>query len=377
MCRRTVPRFNPRIPLASRPLPAVPRKRRPRRPLTVGRLDRPPPGPGNTVVPLFCKPFSGECSIFAFFDHDLPLVFNDFNGYQLTWWGLKVVPENADGHPGYDWIVPEGTPVLAVAAGMVTAAGVTPPFRCPDGRETVDNAVTIEHQANAPSETLRVRSDYDHLSRIDAQVGQLVKPGDQIGLSGNPSCSGSPHLHFQANVFVKGRFIQIDPYGWEGPAPDPWAQDPRGAPSLWLWQDGQAPAISYREVDLPPNPRGPPGAPVAITYVRWLAANDDQNPNNEFVELTLDSRYASAGTYDLSRYALRNNRGDTFTFPDGFRMQQGLVARIYVGSGQNSSTELYWGRVSGVFDPMGDCIRLQRFDGATTYRIGATTGACN
>ena len=90
---------------------------------THGRPPRPTPkpGPGNTVVPLFCKPFSGECSIFAFFDHDLPLVFNDFNGYQLTWWGLKVVPENADGHPGYDWIVPRAHPVLAVAAGMVTA----------------------------------------------------------------------------------------------------------------------------------------------------------------------------------------------------------------------------------------------------------------
>ena len=255
---------------------------------------------------------------------------------------------------------------------------MTPPFRCPDGRETVDNAVTIEHQANAPSETLRVRSDYDHLSPIDAQVGQLVKPGDQIGLSGNPSCSGSPHLHFQANVFVKGAFYTDRPIRLGGTRARPMGTRPsRRAEPLALAGRPGACHFLPRSRPSAKSEGGLPGAPVAITYVRWLAANDDQNPNNEFVELTLDSRYASAGTYDLSRYALRNNRGDTFTFPDGFRMQQGLVARIYVGSGQNSSTELYWGRVSGVFDPMGDCIRLQRFDGATTYRIGATTGACN
>jgi hypothetical protein len=97
-----------------------------------------------------------------------------------------------------------------------------------------------------------------------------------------------------------------------------------------------------------------------ITYVRWLAVQDDRNPNNEFVELTLDSRFAPSGTYDVSRSTLRNNEGDTFTFPDGFLIHQGAPVRVYMGTGQNSSTELYWRRNSGVFDPMGDCVRFQR-----------------
>jgi murein DD-endopeptidase MepM/ murein hydrolase activator NlpD len=324
----------------------------------------PEPGPSNTVVPLFCKPFSGEYGIFAFFDHDLPFEYVDHNGYELTWWGLKV-GLGGDGHPGYDWMLPEGTPLFAVAPGVVVFAGSAPPFACPIlGHETIGNLVTIEHEVNTPSETLRVRSGYYHLSRIDVEVGQLVSAGDQIGLW---------HLHFQADLFAKGRFVDIDPYGWEGPGPDPWAQHPRGAPSLWLWQEGQAPAVACQDREQAANTLG--SAPVAITLVRWLAARDDLNPNNEFVELTLNPRNAPFGTYDLSGHTLRNNQGDTFTFPGGFRIQQGATVRVYVGSGQNSPTELYWGRDSGVFDPMGDCLRLQGPTWRGPYRIGLGT-AC-
>jgi murein DD-endopeptidase MepM/ murein hydrolase activator NlpD len=334
-----------------------------------GRPLRPIPKPGqdNTVVPLFCRPFSGEYSTVDFFDHDLPFVFNDHNGYQLTWWGVRV-GLGLDGHNGYDWTMPEGTPIFAVAPGEIVFAGSTPPSACPIvGHETIGNVVTIGHQVNTPTETLRVRSGYYHLSRIDVQVGKMVNAGDQVGLSGNTGCSGGPHLHFQTDLFAKGRFINIDPYGWEAPGPDPWAEHPRGAPSLWLWQDGQAPAVAWRDREQAPNTGT---APVEITFVRWLAARDDLNPNNEFVELTLNPRNAPSGTYDLSGHTLRNNQGDTFTFPGGFRMQQGTTVRVYVGSGRDSPTELYWGRNSGVFDPMGDCIRLQGPTWRGPYRLG-------
>jgi murein DD-endopeptidase MepM/ murein hydrolase activator NlpD len=326
---------------------------------------------------MFCKPFSGEYSTATFFDHDLPIGFDDHDGYLLTWWGLKVWTNNNDGHNGYDWAMPEGKALLAVAPGTVVFAGAGRSFACPvlGGRETNSNEVDIEHQVNTPSETLRVRTRYDHLSRIDVQAGQSLMPGDQIGLSGNTGCSGGPHLHFQVNAFVKGRFIVIDPYGWDGPAPDPWALDPRGTSSFWLWQDGQAPAVSFLDLELAPNsPTG--SAPAAITFVRWLAARDDQNPNNEFVELTLNPRYAPAGVYDLTRHTLRNNQGDTFTFPDGFRIRQGATVRVYVGPGQNSSTELYWGRSSGVFNPMGDCVRLQGPTWVGAYRVATPGGSC-
>ena len=247
-----------------------------------GRPLRPTPRPGpgqTTVVPVFCKPFGGERGTATFFDHELPVgLVGDTDGSLLTWWGLRVWPDDDDGHNGYDWAMPEGTPLLAVAPGVVVLAGHGATFDCPalGGRETTDIEVDIEHQVTTSSETLRVRTRYDHLSRVDVQVGQKVMPSDQIGLSGLTGCTGGPHVHFQTDVFAKGRFIPIDPYGWEGTAPDPWAQDPRGAPSIWLWQDGQAPGVSFLDQERTPNsPAG--NAPVAITFVRWLAVRDDQS----------------------------------------------------------------------------------------------------
>jgi hypothetical protein len=102
-----------------------------------------------------------------------------------------------------------------------------------------------------------------------------------------------------------------------------------------------------------------------------------QNPNNEFVELTLDPRYAPSGTYDLSRYTLRNNQGDTLTLPDCFRIHQGTTVRVYGGAGENTATELYWGRSTGVFNPMGDCVRLQRPTRGGPYFVATVRGSCN
>jgi hypothetical protein len=105
------------------------------------------------------------------------------------------------------------------------------------------------------------------------------------------------------------------------------------------------------------------------TFVRWFAAGDD-NPNNQFVELTLHPRYAPSCKYDLSRHTLQNNQGDTFTFPDGFWIQRGATVGVYVGSGQSNATELYWGRSGGVFNQPGDCIKFQGPTWNGPYRLG-------
>ena len=81
--------------------------------------------------------------------------------------------------------------------------------------------------------------------------------------------------------------------------------------SFWLWQDGQAPPISFRDIDAAvrvPNDTVP-GSPVLITYVRWLSPDDSQNPNSEFIELSLDPRNAPGGTFDLDGYYLQAQLG--------------------------------------------------------------------
>jgi hypothetical protein len=37
---------------------------------------------------------------------------------------------------------------------------------------------------------------------------------------------------------------------------------------------------------------------------------------------------APAGSYDVSRYTLGNHQSERFTFPDGFRIQQGTTASV-------------------------------------------------
>ena len=331
----------------------------------------PQPGPGNIVVPLFNKPFTGDIRLSNFMDHNVPQEGVDSNGIQINYWGEST--RFLDGHSGYDLPMPEGTPIYAAADGQVTTAGALAPFACFLLNNQIVTPVQIRILHQAPNGE-RIRSLYAHLSRVDVEVGDFVQAGKQIGLSGNTGCSTAPHLHFEARRLDNtnsGQETTIDPYGWEGPGPDPWAQNSQGAESLWLWKPGQAPAL-FREVDLAPNPSGS-SAPVALTALRWMGWKDDDHPNNEFVEFTLDTRFAPSGAMNMTGFILRNNRQKEFKFPYGFQIHVGSPVRVYTGPGVNTQTELYWGLSHGVWDDMGDCAHLA-YPGDGEYRLGSGVG---
>lgn len=89
-------------------------------------------------------------------------------------------------HSGQDFAVNSGTSVLAVHDGTVVKAGGN---GAGDG-PAYGNAVVIKHGNGTYSQ-------YAHLSRIDVKVGQTVKTGEHIALSGNTGNSSGPHLHFE------------------------------------------------------------------------------------------------------------------------------------------------------------------------------------
>ncbi|MFI5819333.1 M23 family metallopeptidase [Streptomyces rishiriensis] len=89
-------------------------------------------------------------------------------------------------HSGQDFAVPSGTKVMAAHGGTVVKAGGN---GAGDG-PAYGNAIVIKH-ANG------VYSQYAHLSRIEVKVGQVVKTGQKIALSGNTGNSSGPHLHFE------------------------------------------------------------------------------------------------------------------------------------------------------------------------------------
>ena len=158
------------------------------------------------MLPVFGRPFDGAFPIGNFFDHDKPIE-GDANGYVLTLCGERDTSQ-VDGHPGYDYRMPQSTPLLAV----VMTAGLEAPNFCPQLNRTVQ-ALLVVLVHTAPTGELYA-SIYGHLSRMDVQAGASVSEGAVIGLSGNTGCSGTPHLHFGVGRSVAGRYVLIDPYGW-------------------------------------------------------------------------------------------------------------------------------------------------------------------
>jgi len=107
-------------------------------------------------------------------------------------------------HKGIDLAAGVGTPVFATQDGTVSWAG--PGARAPGvwgGNEV--------HVAGGGIETW-----FAHLSRIMVGVGQQVRAGQQIALSGNTGITSGPHLHF--GTFAGGWPNDINPLSYLGGA---------------------------------------------------------------------------------------------------------------------------------------------------------------
>jgi len=143
---------------------------------------------------------------------------------------------NYDNHPGIDYPVENGNPVLAAAAGTVVNFGGQ---RCiPKLSEGCNawGAVGISHGGYV--------SQYLHLSQIDVVAGEQVNKGDVLGKSGNKSPPGKTvgqHLHLEVLQRVgdgssASHYLYTDPYGWGttgSPAGEDWYTH---AVNICLWE---------------------------------------------------------------------------------------------------------------------------------------------
>lgn len=206
------------------------------------------PGPKNVVLPVLQRPFDGHYPVLNLFDHELPLVVDlkpvVEGDRELTYCGLDALGL-AEGFSGYAFEMPEGTPILAAADGEVLRAGPADPFSCVLTRKVVStqNEVVVEHSTLGEIGFI-TRSL--HLSKVTVKPGDKVVAGQRLGLSGHSGCATTDALTFQVLRMTgtrSGRPTAVDPYGWDGPQPDPWAEDERGAPSLYLWKPGEAPTL--------------------------------------------------------------------------------------------------------------------------------------
>ncbi|WP_328397155.1 peptidoglycan DD-metalloendopeptidase family protein [Nocardia sp. NBC_00416] len=117
------------------------------------------------------------------------------------------------GHKGVDLAAPDGTPIFAVADGVVVAAGPASGF----GNWIVVDSVD-------PGNGRAFSAVYGHMwdRGVLVRVGENVRAGQHIGAVGSAGESSGPHLHFE--IVPGGRFTggrQIDPMPWLDGAPTP------------------------------------------------------------------------------------------------------------------------------------------------------------
>ncbi|RDI98380.1 M23 family peptidase [Dyella solisilvae] len=112
-------------------------------------------------------------------------------GYISSYFGGRPDPFSGHSayHTGLDISAPKGTPVHAVAEGMVTYAGE---------RTGYGQVIEIDHGNG-------YMTRYAHNSRLDVRPGQRVHVGDVVSEAGSTGRSTGSHVHFE--VWYKGRVV--------------------------------------------------------------------------------------------------------------------------------------------------------------------------
>lgn len=112
-------------------------------------------------------------------------------GYMSSGFGPRVDPftGGTEFHEGIDFAAPEGTPIRAVAAGIVTWAGP---------RGGYGNMVQIDHGNGYATR-------YGHAYKVLVHVGETVNRGDVLALVGDSGRSTGPHVHFE--VLINGHEV--------------------------------------------------------------------------------------------------------------------------------------------------------------------------
>lgn len=122
---------------------------------------------GTKIPPTYIKPLSG--------------------GRITSYFGYRPRPNVAgatSNHPAIDWATPTGTPIYASNSGTVTSAGWIGSY---------GYVIYIDHEDGK-------QTRYAHLSKIQVSVGQKVRQGERIALSGNTGASTGPHVHFEIRI---------------------------------------------------------------------------------------------------------------------------------------------------------------------------------
>ena len=103
-------------------------------------------------------------------------------GYVSSPYGLRF--DGTEFHQGIDIAADMGTPIVATADGVVTAAGWNGGY---------GNMVDVDHGGG-------IVTRYGHASAVAVTVGQQVRRGEVIAYVGSTGRSTGPHVHYEVRV---------------------------------------------------------------------------------------------------------------------------------------------------------------------------------
>jgi len=112
---------------------------------------------------------------------------------------------------------PSGTPVLAVASGMVVVAGTDSVKVYGLKPDFYGQLVVVQLDSAFHEQPVFVL--YGHLSRIVTRVSQRVDAGDVLGEVGMTGVALGPHLHFEVRVGANTYADTRNPELWLKPLP--------------------------------------------------------------------------------------------------------------------------------------------------------------
>ncbi len=118
----------------------------------------------------------------ALLPHNTPVT----TGFVGSGFGSRLDPFSGQMamHAGLDFAAPVGTPIMAAAGGVVSAAEFNPAF---------GNMLVIDHGNG-------LQTLYAHASKLEVRSGEIVRKGQQIAQVGSTGRSTGAHLHFEVHV---------------------------------------------------------------------------------------------------------------------------------------------------------------------------------
>lgn len=119
------------------------------------------------------------------------------NARILSKYGMREHPikKGQHLHHGVDYRAAMGTPIRASASGKITKANISP--------KGYGKHIEIQHSDG-------MSTIYAQLSELKVSLGQEVKQGEIIALSGNSGQSTGPHLHFE--IRKNGKSVDPEKY---------------------------------------------------------------------------------------------------------------------------------------------------------------------